>query len=256
MNASFTRRRCEGGFTLIELLVVISIISLLVAILLPALASAREAAYGIQCQANMRSIGIAYPIYAQDYDDYIPNSRYASDGWQTKLGGTGALGSLVDEKVVHWDFSSIYNRSIYKILKCPADRPGRYIGTGGAANGQIFARWQTSYHLSSYDQNWSIVRGGYTVPRRGWTLGPEYAGGPSDWRIQMDSPTGNSQAWYYNDADSIADTTLYNALQYGFRHNGDTANCLYWDGHVDNRKHFSETGEKLFQMLYSTSSAN
>ncbi len=57
------------GFTLIELLVVISIISLLVAILLPALAKARHAAQTTQCASNLRQIGIVSGAYANDWNN-------------------------------------------------------------------------------------------------------------------------------------------------------------------------------------------
>jgi prepilin-type N-terminal cleavage/methylation domain-containing protein/prepilin-type processing-associated H-X9-DG protein len=56
-----------SGFTLIELLVVISVISLLVAILLPALANARKAAQQVKCQALMRGMGIIALVYDQDH---------------------------------------------------------------------------------------------------------------------------------------------------------------------------------------------
>lgn len=60
------------GFTLIELLVVISIIALLIAILLPALAAARESAIRTQCAANLQQQGIAIAAFASDNDMATP----------------------------------------------------------------------------------------------------------------------------------------------------------------------------------------
>lgn len=82
------------AFTLIELLVVITIIALMVALLLPALQSAREVAVQMSCQANLRSCGIAWQLYAQDNRDKVavfhssstdPLGRFPSQ-WTYKLG--------------------------------------------------------------------------------------------------------------------------------------------------------------------------
>lgn len=92
-----TRIQASGvkpnGFTLIELLVVISIIALLIAILLPVIGKAREAAKGVLCLNNQRQLGLGMYVYLQDNRDTFPRYQdvVTKVMWQELLIQSGSL---------------------------------------------------------------------------------------------------------------------------------------------------------------------
>src|SRR5689334_16037020 len=73
-------KRSTHAFTLIELLVVIAIIAILAAILFPVFAQAREKARAISCVSNLKQMGLAAIMYAQDYDETYPGEWQWSPG--------------------------------------------------------------------------------------------------------------------------------------------------------------------------------
>ena len=80
MRSLFKHPRAQAGFTLVELLVVIGIIALLIAVLLPSLSRVRRQSERTRCLANLRSLGQAMFLYANDYRDRLPNGNATGDG--------------------------------------------------------------------------------------------------------------------------------------------------------------------------------
>ena len=111
--------RKTKGFTLVELLVVISIIALLMAILMPALAKVRSIAFRMTCGTNLAGIGKATLIYANDYEEEFPRAGFA----ESELSTTGILKWDADTRVDAYgippDCPATITSCIYLLLKLP-----------------------------------------------------------------------------------------------------------------------------------------
>lgn len=121
------KQRAQGqAFTLIELLVVIAVMSILAAMLLPALAMAKEKAHSIHCISNLKQIGVAVTLYSDDCKDLLLPAEYNSrkgapsdEGWPTLL---------YNQKYLPAPLSTSYYKVAPggSVFRCPSGLPAVY----------------------------------------------------------------------------------------------------------------------------------
>jgi prepilin-type N-terminal cleavage/methylation domain-containing protein/prepilin-type processing-associated H-X9-DG protein len=107
------------GFTLVELLVVVGLISILIALLMPALSRAREHAWRVACSSNLRQVGTALITYAQDSRGWFPApascARAQTEDWVHWQPGR----ELSDSRLFR------YLGGDTRVLECPSGRNDR-----------------------------------------------------------------------------------------------------------------------------------
>src|SRR5207247_3845548 len=119
MFALCSKSRSRDGFTLVELLVVIAIIGVLVALLLPAVQAAREAARRMQCQNNLKQFGLAF----QNHHDTI--KHLPTNGYVCSCVGDPDLGFGIDQPG-GWSFNILpfcEQKAIYDMAAGKAGQP-------------------------------------------------------------------------------------------------------------------------------------
>ncbi|MBI4024951.1 MAG: DUF1559 domain-containing protein [Verrucomicrobia bacterium] len=221
----------ESAFTLIELLVVVAIISILAALLMPSLSAARKKAQQIHCMNNLKQIGTATFLYANDFDDRIPNFGGDAGIWYYWPG-------LLEPFVTGKPLDTTAPTPISWVFMCPTDKI-----TLNPTSYSTPRPWANSYGISYQLYNW----GGY--PAQG------YSG------VKLSSLQTPSQDLYisehrkllYNWADLAAANGQYPAVanwttappHWGLlgSYHGKTVNCLFADGHVEGMSEDRLTGD-------------
>ena len=240
--------RHRNVFTLIELLVVISIISLLISILLPALSSARKAAQGVKCGNNFHQMMLGQAAYQQDYGWFVtPRVRYNSalhphneHWWQYALRPYVGLDSRL---ATGWDDAGKMSQE--GVLLCPSmEIIGRDVRSYAMANfGHTignpywgltpFKQWDSDANTLTVRDD-SIATAKIKILQSDILFMSELGHTPGDDYTHFSIRSGDY--WTGKAADTTAD----------FRHN-DAKNVLFLDGHVGGFRNDNTINWQLFK---------
>lgn len=143
--------RRRHGFTLVELLVVIAIITILAAMLLPALGQAIEAARRIACLNNNKQVGMALMMYVDEYDGYLPRGRYDHAPDKSTYGSRWLV-----RLASYYENEDRYNPNSYRhkgssIMVCPSDHISISRGSGSDTDWRGISYFGNGRLISSWD---------------------------------------------------------------------------------------------------------
>ncbi|MBC7288514.1 MAG: DUF1559 domain-containing protein [Armatimonadetes bacterium] len=214
-----TRRK---GFTLIELLVVIAIIAILAAILFPVFARARAKARQASCQSNLKQIGLAAAMYAQDYDGK-PASCWCGRSLDKWGNGPGRI---------WWNGLLMPYCKNYQVMACPSVSSPRFYGETEpypTPTDSVY-RFHAGYGMNWYyvgtgrDQGWWISLSEEDIKRPSEKI---YIGEGLSIVMGPNPSIGLSYDTWLNNVRANPETYGYGCVRHS-----EGMNVLYCDGHV------------------------
>ncbi len=233
----------KRAFTLIELLVVIAIIAILAALLLPALASAKQKGYRISCLNNLRQISYFMQLYTDDNRDIFPGTRAYS--WFTPQNGST---DPLDNWWGQYIFPNNGNNTNNTVFHCPAI-VGKQVNPNGftwswAFNSDLVGYGFNTYFLGAFPQPSSIdnvFAGGFNYTANTWFKRTSVKS-PTDTLLVCDSnpkstdDSDSSSCWWPKACENAAgsSTQQYEGV-YMLRHQ-QLGVVVFTDGHAEVRK--------------------
>jgi prepilin-type N-terminal cleavage/methylation domain-containing protein len=237
--------RSGRAFTLIELLVVIAIIAILAALLLPALASAKQKAYRISCLNNLRQLGLFMQLYTDSNNDTFPGTR-AYTWFTPQNGSTDPLDNWWGQ-YIYPNNGNITNSTANTVFRCPAILSTEYLPNGTpwswAFNSDLVGYGYNTYFLGAFPQPGTIDNvsaGGFIYTPNTWFKRSGVIR-PVDTLLVCDSNpktdgTDSSSCWWAKACENVAESTSqqYEGV-YVLRHKG-LGVVVFTDGHAEARK--------------------